>query len=120
MAAKGKIKFFGKIPNYATPEVYNQNEVFVNLTPSGSFDKTILEAMACQTLVLVSNKSFQDLLSDYLIFREGEPEDFKNKIKNIFTLEKKEKENLGRNLRERVIKDHDLDKLINQLIKYIS
>jgi len=67
---KGKIKFLGKIPNYMTPVVYNQNEVLVNLSPSGSFDKTILEAMACERLVLVCNKSFEEVLPSNFCFKK--------------------------------------------------
>jgi len=117
---KGKIKFLGKVPNYKTPEIYNQNEIFVNLSPSGLFDKTLLEAMACQSLVLVSNKSFQKILPNYLIFREGEPEDLKNKLINIFNMKKEEKENFGRMLREYVVQNQDLNILIEKIFNVIK
>jgi len=117
LEAKGKIKFLGKIPNYMTPVVYNQNEIFINLSPAGSFDKTILEAMACQNIVIVSNKSFQGILSDYLIFEEKTPEDLKNKILNIFNMKKEENENLGRELRQYTVQNHNLDNLIEKTLQ---
>ncbi|MDI6591896.1 MAG: glycosyltransferase, partial [Patescibacteria group bacterium] len=113
---KGKIKFLGKVPNYKTPEIYNQNEIFVNLSPSGLFDKTVLEAMACQTLTLVSSQAFQEVLGNSLMFEEKNPEDLKNKILNIFNIKKEEKENLGKRLREYVGQNHNLDVLINKII----
>jgi glycosyltransferase involved in cell wall biosynthesis len=118
---KGKIKFLGKVPNYKTPEIYNRNKILVNLSPSGLFDKTILEAMACQTLVVVSSDVFQNILPDFLIFREKNSQDLKDKIINIFNMKREEKENLGKKLRMYVTQNHNLEILVekikNELIK---
>lgn len=113
---KGKIKFLGKVPNYKTPEIYNQNEIFVNLSPSGLFDKTILEAIACETLVIVSSKAFQEILPDFLIFKEGDSKDLKQKIINVFNIPGEEKENIAKKLRNYVIQNHNLDNLIDKII----
>lgn len=43
-------------------EIYSSHEVCLNLTESGSFDKTIVEAAACGAIPLVSNKSLSGLL----------------------------------------------------------
>lgn len=52
--AKGlPVNFLPGVPNDKTPEIYTSHEIFLNLTPSGSFDKTILEAVACGCRVLV-------------------------------------------------------------------
>lgn len=119
LSAKGKVRFFGKVANYRTPEIYNQNEVFVNLTQAGSFDKTTLEAMACQSLVLVSNPVFADVLpkdiQDILIFRERDEADLAGKLRYLLGLSKEEKGQLGLRLREIVVKSHNLDNLIGKL-----
>jgi len=119
---KGKIKFWGKIPNYKTPEVYNQNEVIVNLTESGSFDKIILEAMACEKLVLVCNKSFleilPDALSQALFFEEGNIADLKNKLINI--LNGTQSPAVGKQLREIVLKKHSLTFLSQRLSEFFA
>ena len=111
-----KIRFLGKVPNYKTPAVYNQNQIFINLTPSGSFDKTILEAMACETLVAVSNKSFKGILPDELIFEEKNAEDLSGKIIHIFEMPDETKKELAFKLRDYVVKNHDIDILIKKLI----
>jgi len=113
----GKIKFLGKVPNYMTPASYNQNEVFINLSPPGLFDKTVLEAMACESLVLVSSTAFKNILPEYLTFKEKNPEDLKNKILNIFRMKKEEKEILVRELREKVVQNHNLYILVGKLIQ---
>ena len=46
------------------PEIYNSHEICLNLTPSGSFDKTIVEAAACGAIPLVSNQSLRQILPE--------------------------------------------------------
>ena len=115
---KGKIKFLGKIPNYMTPVVYNQNEVLVNLSPSGSFDKTILEAMACERLVLVCNKSFEEVLPSKFLFQEKDSQDLAKKLEIILDIPQNEKVNYGKQFREYVIKNHNLEKFVQKLISH--
>ena len=37
------------IPYAEAPALYRTYDIFVNQSPSGMFDKTIFEAMACET-----------------------------------------------------------------------
>jgi glycosyltransferase involved in cell wall biosynthesis len=111
---KGKIKFLGKVQNYKTPEIYNQNEIFVNLSPSGLFDKTILEAMACETLVLTCNETFQDILEKKYLFKRGDPQDLAEKIINFKNSKPPSK------LREMIVQNYDLDKLIGRIVNYFQ
>ncbi len=113
---KGKLKFFGKLPNYKIAEIYNKNEIFINLSPSGLFDKAILEAMACELPVLVSSKAFLKKLPEKLLFQEKDAVDLRNKIIRIFNFSEKEKTLLGEKLRSHVVSNHSIDILINKLI----
>ena len=117
---KGKIKFWGKIANYKTPEIYNQNEIVVNLTNSGSFDKIILEAMACEKPILVCNKSFLEILPDnlsqVLFFEEGNAADLKNKLTAF--LNEPQKTAAGKQLRAIVQKKHSLVFLSQKLFDF--
>jgi len=113
----GKIRFLGKISNYKTPEIYNQNEVLVNLSPAGAFDKTILEAMACGSLVLVSSPAFKDILLENMVFQEKNAKDLKNKIIDLFDLKNEDRISIGESLREIAIKKHSLDALIIKLLE---
>jgi len=114
---KGKIKFLGKVPNYKTPEIYNQNEIFINLTLSGSFDKTILEAMACECLVLVANKSFEGVLPKEFIFNQGDFQDLASKLIWALKLSSSEKEKYGKDFRKYVMENHNLETLIQKICK---
>lgn len=117
---KGKIKFLGKIPNYMTPVVYNQNEVLVNLSPSGLFDKTILEAMACERLVLVCNDSFKAVLPKEFIFKESDINDLADKINFVFNLSEEEKKEYGKKFRQYVFENHNLENLIEKIINFLK
>ncbi len=59
---RGLIFFHGAVSPEQTPQIYSKYEVFVNVTQEGSFDKTVLEAMACEMLVVTTNSSFDDIL----------------------------------------------------------
>lgn len=114
------IHFQTSVPNTATPLLYNQNEIFINVTPSGSYDKTIFEAMACESLVLVSNKNLRGHIDDIFVFEEGNEEDFEKKLVNLIRLSYDEKQSLGKMLRSYVIENHSLKKLCVNLRKEIG
>lgn len=112
---RGKIVFHKGVPNHKAPEVFNQYEIFVNLTPSGSFDKTIVEAAACGCLPIVCNKSFTGIFEDIFLFEENNVDNLAEKIKSVINLPDKEKEKY----REKMIEfsqTHSLDRLVEKLV----
>jgi glycosyltransferase involved in cell wall biosynthesis len=117
---KGKIRFLGEIPPYKTVEIYNQNEIFINLTNPGSLDKTTLEAMACETLVIVSNRFFWNILPKELIFKEQDREDLAKKLESVFKWQAKDKEIIVRKLRNFVVENQSLDKLVFKITDLIK
>lgn len=118
------IIFRGKVSNTETPAIYNQYEIFINLTPTGSFDKTILEAMACETVVVVSNRAYEHILPDdlqkLLIFRENDSHDLAQKLKNVLALSPEEKKRIGARLRECVVRGHSMNHLISKLSEVLK
>lgn len=111
---KNKVYFGGKIENWKTPKLYSEHAVFVNLTPRGNYDKTILEALACESLSVVSSDAFNDVLSEFT-FKEEDPVDLARVIKSVFQLSEDERRNIGKRMREYVIKTHGLNILAEQL-----
>lgn len=102
-------------PNEA-PALYSSVSVSVNMTPSGSMDKTILEAMACETPVVVSNRAFRNIIDNRFLFEEGDSEDMARKLRVIMDAETTELSELGRRLREYVVREHSLTALIGRLM----
>lgn len=114
---KEKIVFREGVKNEDVPEIYCQNEIIVNLTPTGSFDKTIVEAMACESIVVVSNKIFDKILLPQFIFKENNSEDLAEKLISIINSSASERFGYGLKFRQYVVENHSLDKLIINLEK---
>ncbi len=111
---KGKVVFHKGVPNTQTPMVYNKHEIYVNATPSGSFDKTILEAMACECITIVSNKSMKGVLSSQFLFKEKDAIGLAEKLTHALSLSDNEKREQGKSLRKHV-ENHSLSVLVNRL-----
>ncbi len=92
------VKFYAGIPNEQTVSVYNSHEIFVNLSTSGMYDKTIFEAMACGCLILVSNNNLKNIVDHSLIFDEGDLNDLQEKLKNLLNLDIDQKNQILKNL----------------------
>ncbi len=58
----GSVSFEPEVSKNEGPRIFNSHEITLNLTESGSFDKTIAEAAACGSIPLVSSKSLAGLL----------------------------------------------------------
>jgi glycosyltransferase involved in cell wall biosynthesis len=117
---KNIVSYKGSVPNYKTPPIYNLHEVFVNLTPRGNYDKTILEAMACEKLVLVSSEAFRESLPEQFLFKERDSADLTEKLKGVFLLGEEEKRKYGKQMRDYVLKTHSLSLLAEKLAYYLS
>jgi len=115
-----QVFFLGNVPNNKTAAVYNRYQIFVNLTNSGSLDKTIFEAMSCETPVLVSNRYFVNSLPPECFFKENDAGDLMNKLSYFLNRPHAELAKTGIKLRDYVIKNHDLDKLVEKFWQAIS
>lgn len=109
-----------KLENYITflqgisfngmPGYYQDADLVVNLSHTGSIDKVVLEAMACERPVLTCNEAFTDILDNKYLFRKKDPRDLAEKMINLREVGKDER------LREIVVKNHNLDNLIDKII----
>lgn len=114
-----KVTFLPGIPNDQTPQIYNAHEVFVNLSSSGMYDKTIFEAMACESLVLASNENLRGLIDDGFIFAESDAVELASKLERIIIMERSSQVAQGAIFRNVVFKQHSLDKLRDKLVQVI-
>ncbi len=118
------IHFYDGVSQEHMPELYSSHEVFVNLTETGSFDKTVLEAMACGCLPLASNLSFRSMFPaefrDLLSFKEEDSVDLAQKLSLLLAQPELMKEKISHTMREMVIEKHSLARLVDELGKYIN
>ncbi len=106
--------FVGKVNHKDLPSYYQSHDIFIHLSKTGSLDKTILEAMACGMKVLSSSDSARSFLSPELIFNESNSSELADKIVAV-----KDKPT-DPALRDYVIKNHNLDVLIEKISQIIN
>ena len=97
---------------------YYQNcDLFINLSDTGSLDKVVLEAMASSKIVLTSNIAFKDIISSEFFCESKDVEYLINKIKDIYFMPEEEKKKLRQQLKYEVITNHNLDNLVKKIVK---
>ena len=114
---ENKVKLVGGVKHSEAVDLYNKYEIFVNLTPTGSMDKTIFEAMACESLAMISNRSLEGKIKKELIFIENDFVDLSDKLRYVLNLSVTEKEELGKELRNYILKEHNLILLVDRVCK---
>ncbi|MDQ5893191.1 MAG: hypothetical protein QG640_202 [Patescibacteria group bacterium] len=116
----GLVQFKPAVSNSEAVNYYNECGISINATDSGSFDKTICEAMACEQIVITSNKGYGEIIPEeykkMLFPVEKKTEEFTDCIMNVLDLLEDKKIRLGSELREAAIKNHDLSLLVSKII----
>jgi len=113
-----RVKFLSAVPNRETVRLYNQHELFVNLTPSGSLDKTIFEAMACSSIAIVSNHSLVDLkkIDHFLVCSEEDKESLASSLRYFLSLDEGKKKIIEKQL-VTYSHQHSLNKTISRVLQ---
>jgi glycosyltransferase involved in cell wall biosynthesis len=121
---ESRVKFLGRVSNKEALDFYNKNDIFINLTESGSFDKTTLEAMACESLVLVSNLVFREIfpedLQKILMFKERDEKDLAKRLINFINLSKERKDEIEKINREIIVRNHSLKNLVKNIMRVLE
>mgnify|MGYP005626177279 FL=1 len=110
----GMVAFTGAVTQIGALKLYREHELYVNLTQSGSMDKTIFEAMASSMTPLVHNAGLKESLGQELILIKLNADYIADKLSQVLR-EKKDK-----NFRDLIVEEHSLKKLIDNLLKEIK
>lgn len=111
------INFWGAISNTKTVGHYQDADLFINLSSTGSVDKAVLEAMACGCLILTSNVSFKNILGDDFMVNQNDFRGLAEKIIWIMNLSGLEKERFKDRFKEEIIVHHNLDNLAKRIVE---
>lgn len=120
---KEKINWFPgvNVPHSEILDYYQEAGIFVNLTPTGSFDKTMLEAMACGDLLLASNAALANFFSEeqkqLFLFKQNDPKDLSEKLAHLLSLGPEKADRFRMELRDVIVKNHSQENLVNNLTK---
>ena len=112
--------FAGDLSAAEVLDWYRRATVAVNMSPVGLFDKAALESMACAVPTIVSNPAFAPLFGEYaelLLTRDAEDvAGLHDRLERLFALSDEERAEIGRRLRENVLREHSLDNLTGRLV----
>jgi glycosyltransferase involved in cell wall biosynthesis len=115
------IEFRSPVPNREVPGIYRSADLFVNLSKTGSLDKAVLEAMACECLILTANWAYKEVLSDSLaddlVIQPEDQHELADAILSIRSWDAKRKRTVEKNLRSIVVNNHNLDRFMERLVK---
>lgn len=98
--------------------IYQKHEIVLNFTESGSFDKTVIEAISSGCKVLTSNGSMKNLLPEES-FTTVDEEMRKDKLLKLLSFSKDDLINYREKTKE-LIEKHSLNNTINKIIECIN
>lgn len=119
LALEEIVRFELALPLKQLPSWFQRCTVHVNLTPTGFGDKVAWEAMSCGRPSLVANRGFIPTLgvhADRLLFSHGDSADLASRLYWILSLDERERASIGAYLREQVVRNHSLERLVQNLI----
>ena len=115
----GKVVFHPGVAHVEAPTIFSTHEVFVNLSSSGTYDKTMFEAAACECVVIAASDDFAAIAGErYLV--EEDTNAVADKLREILALAPEERAALAGKLREVVIKGHSLKTLATRIVEELA
>jgi glycosyltransferase involved in cell wall biosynthesis len=102
---------------------YHRCTVTVNMTPTGSGDKVVWEAMACGRPCVVANEGFRETLGRYAgpcLYTYGDSEQLAARLKWLLSVPQTERVAMGRYFRQQVESMHSLDRLAQNLANILQ
>lgn len=118
-AALENVTFHGAVANDATPALYRSHAVYVNMTPAGSFDKTIGEAMASGAVVVAANAAIAPALGEMFCDTE-DSRHLAEVIARAVDMQDAKRDAFVRRSREFVVEHHSLGKLADRLFAALA
>ncbi|MDO8561310.1 MAG: glycosyltransferase family 4 protein [bacterium] len=110
------VTFKPAVRNDEAAAVYNAHSIYVNLTPSGSFDKTIGEAMASGCIAVVGNEAMRGVLPDEFLVDVNSAESVLEGIQSAMKMDAENRKKLTTKLRKHIVEQHSLPLLVDRLV----
>jgi glycosyltransferase involved in cell wall biosynthesis len=104
------VELHDAVPRARLPELFARADVLVSNTEAGSSDKVVFEAAASCLPVLSSNPVLDELLAGFpLAFARNDPACLADRLSWLAELDPAARAEIGRTLRERVVRRHSVE-----------
>lgn len=111
--------FHAGVPHSATPSLYAAHDIFVNLSASGMYDKTLFEAAASGCIVVAASKDFAKEVGSGFLFSVDDVHSLVRVLEKALTLGVEERERTSTRLRA-LAEAHSLSKLGERLAEEMT
>ncbi|MSR87470.1 glycosyltransferase [Candidatus Peribacteria bacterium] len=115
LGLQGRIEFNWH-PQEKIPALLQLAGLFVHASAT-SLDKALLEAMACECLVLSCADAARGVLPDQCL---AKPDTMAHWVEALLSLPEQQQDALRKQLREIVVKDHSLERLVKRLVQEMT
>lgn len=107
------VEISAPVPYPEIQAVYNNADLMIHLSRTGSVDKVVLEALACGLPVISSSEAFKKMLPHKYILSDDRPETIAEKIDNFIAPSDEERAMMADGVR----RDNNLPKVISRISK---
>lgn len=114
------VSFHSSVGSDDTSSIYSAHSIYVNLTPPGSFDKTMGEAMASGCVVVAANDAVRRVIPEELFIKEVSIIAVAEAIKHALQLSDEARVAVAQKSREYVEQEHSLVLLSTRLFEIFS
>ncbi|VAW32280.1 hypothetical protein MNBD_CPR01-599, partial [hydrothermal vent metagenome] len=110
-----RVTFLGAIAHKDIPRILKENNIFLNLSTTGSMDKAVLEALATGIPVVTTNIAFRELLAPVpgLFITATTPEKITNALELAVTADIS---TITKHVRERYALPHTINSIVKILL----
>ncbi len=120
LVESGILTLHRAVQNDRTPAIYAAHAVYVNLTPSGSFDKTIGEAMASGCVTVAANAALRGVIRDDLIVEPESAESVSRALRTALMVSPGQRAEIAEKSRAYILEHHSLLLLSQELMGLFS
>jgi glycosyltransferase involved in cell wall biosynthesis len=115
MCLEGVLTMQPAVTNDQARELFRSSAIYCNLTPSGSFDKTIGEAMASGCVVVAQNNALKGILPDPLMPQDDSDKAAAQALRAALALSGEQKREIATASRTYIEREHSLNLLTERL-----
>lgn len=114
------VHMMGEVTHDKTPTLYQESAFFINMTGPGSFDKTLIEALAGGAILITNNPAVKEVVAPEFFIEGDNMEMFKNALLTAGTFGIDRREDIRRKGRKYVEREHSLTSNRNKIVKCIQ